>query len=502
LDYHSALAYLYDLTDYEKERIARYDPDTLDLTRVKRVLALLGDPHQRFPSVHIAGTKGKGSVAATCASVLAAAGLRTGLYTSPHLHTFRERIRINGELIPQTTLAALVKECRPSFDTEPELTTFEAITALAFFYFARQEIDFGVIEVGLGGRLDATNVILPEVAVITSLSYDHTYLLGDSLAEIAREKGGIIKPGIPVVCSPQKDEALTTIREICQQRGAPLTLVGKDWTWNVTAPAETPSLEAATSLQLDGQTFELQCVAGRSPLEGVYTTPLLGRHQVNNTAVAIAALDWLRRGGIPLHPQHVHQGVANVNWPGRFEILRKQPPLVVDCAHNTDSTVKLVAALTEWFPKRRWTFILGVSKDKDVTGILRTIAPYTDRLLATQSRHARAMPAEQVAELAGEIFATAAGHNPDIVVTSDVPSALDLVLDGDASSRFLSGNNERQGYAAPGPTCITGSIFVVADARETWALYMGQELPETDEPIAEALSLGGLSTIAAGHTNS
>lgn len=231
MDYPAVLGYLYDLTDYEKERIARYDPDTLDLSRIRRVLARLGDPQRRFPSIHIAGTKGKGSVAATCASVLQTAGLRTGLYTSPHLHTFRERIRVDGEPIPPDVLISLVQECRPIFDTEPQLTTFEAITALAFVHFARCQIDYAVVEVGLGGRLDATNVIIPQVAIITSLSFDHTYLLGNTLADIAREKAGIIKPGVPTVCAPQEAEALTVIQKVCAERESPLTLVGRDWTW-------------------------------------------------------------------------------------------------------------------------------------------------------------------------------------------------------------------------------------------------------------------------------
>jgi dihydrofolate synthase/folylpolyglutamate synthase len=499
LDYQSVLQYLYDLTDYETERIARYDPETLDLKRIRRVLARLGDPHQRFPSIHVAGTKGKGSVAAMCASVLQAAGLRTGLYTSPHLHTFRERIRINDELIPEDALIALVQECRPSFDTEPELTTFEAITALAFVFFAHQKVDLAVVEVGLGGRLDATNVITPRVSIITSLSFDHTYLLGNTLADIAGEKAGIIKPGVPTVCAPQESEALAVIKRICEERRSSLTLIGRDWTWQLIErlPSQRstgPSVSYETSdsrPRLVNQSFHLQHVPDSSPLDGVYTIPLLGRHQVNNAAVAIAVLDLLKHGGIPLNLQHIHQGLASVHWPGRFEILQRDPPLIVDCAHNGDSVAKLVAALKEWFPGQNWTFILGASNDKDVSGMLKALAPLADRLLATESRHPRAMPSAEVAKLAREILPEAGVPLTEIRETNDVGRALSLAL----------GEGHRwQNSSSPFPPeeqrraiCVTGSIFVVADAREIWAIYTGSPLPESDHPITREMLPSDLS---------
>lgn len=483
MDYESTLQYLYGLTDYEKERIARYDPETLDLSRVKRVLARLDNPQQRFPSIHIAGTKGKGSVAATCASVLDAAGLRVGLYTSPHLHTFRERIRVNSELIPKDALTALVAECRPVFDTVPELTTFEAITAVAFTFFARCGVDFAVIEVGLGGRLDATNVITPLVAVITSLSFDHTYLLGDTLADIAREKAGIIKPGVPTVCAPQDPQALTVIQEICEERGSPLTLIGRDWIWQLPKAPQATSRTNDVPPNRDSQTFVLYCSRGDSPLEGTYVTPLLGRHQINNAAAAIATLDLLRGEQVGLRPREVRQGMISVRWPGRFEILQKDPPLVLDCAHNRDSVSKLVRTLEEWFPGRQWTFIVGASKDKDVTGMLEALAPWAERVLATQSRHDRAMPAEQVAELAAQILPEAGAPSAEIRVTDDLVSALRLAhfIEDPISAPSLKEEQWLGGSVRP--TCVTGSIFVVADVREIWALHTGGELPETDHPI-------------------
>ncbi len=491
MDYQSALQYLYGLTDFAKERIARYDPDTLDLLRTKRVLARLGDPHQQFAAVHIAGTKGKGSVAVTCASILQAAGLRTGLYTSPHLHTFRERIRVDGESIPPGALVALLQRCRPVFDAEPELTTFEAITALAFTYFAQRRIDFAVVEVGLGGRLDATNVITPLVTVITSLSLDHTYLLGNTLPEIAYEKAGIIKPRVPTVCAPQKDEALDVIQQVCDERGSPLTLIGRDWKWQLPASSTGPSEMNELFPSLDGQSFDLHFTPGVSPLEGTHTTPLLGRHQLSNTAAAIAAIDLLRRAGVSIHPRHVRQGLAAVRWAGRFEVLERHLPLVADCAHNADSAAKLVAALGEWFPGRRWTFILGVSVDKDLPGMLRALAPLADRVLTTRSRHPRAMSASKVAQIASQVLPEAGAPLAEVEVTSDVGSALDLALNADDPWHGLTSPPqvpEWSGVHGRGDAiCITGSIFVVADAREIWALYTGDVQPEADYPIEQVL---------------
>jgi len=470
LDYQASLQYLYNLTDYDKERIARYDPDTLDLGRVRRILARMGNPQQRFRSIHIAGTKGKGSVAAMCASILQNAGFCTGLYTSPHLHTFRERIQINSQLLPQADLEALVQAHRPLFEQEPQLTTFEAITALAFVYFAQNTVDLAVIEVGLGGRLDATNVITPLVSVITSLSFDHTYLLGHTLADIAREKGGIIKPGRPTVCEPQAPAALAVIRQICHERESPLTLVGRDWTWQ----------RKALAPDLSGQSFDVLHNTVPSPLDGHYTTSLLGSHQISNAVAAIAALDVLQQNGVPLQPHHVRQGLAGARWPGRFEILRRDPPLVLDCAHNGDSVAKLVTTLSEAFGRdRRWTFILGVSKDKDVEAMLHALAPVTGRLLATQSRHQRAMSPHELVELVEKIWPATGFPWPQVVVAEDVGAALNLALAHGAGPGGQAQENA--------PVCVTGSIFVVADAREAWALATGGDLPETDTGVAMGL---------------
>ncbi len=447
MPYKKALSYLYSLTDYEKDRIARYDPETLDLSRVESALAALNNPHHQFQSVHIAGTKGKGSVAAMGDAALRAAGLRVGLYTSPHLHSFRERIRVNGDMIPVEDVLNVLATCRPIFDGIPGITTFEAMTVLAFAFFAQRQVDWAVLEVGLGGRLDATNVVTPQVAVITSLSYDHTYWLGNTLAEIAYEKAGIVKAGVPTVCEPQAAKALAVIRQVCAERNSPLTLIGEDWT-----------LEVGPILR-QGQRFQLFHQAETSPLAGEYWLPLPGRHQLNNAAAAIAAIDRLRQQGLGINPEQVREGLASIQWPGRFEILRERPPLVVDCAHNGDSATKLAETLRDCFPGQRWTLVFGASNDKDISGMLRALAPQTKRLLAAHSHHARAMPPEQIAEQAQDAQVTV-----PVEPAGDVASALDEAL-------------RRQDDAI----CVTGSVFVVAEAREAWFRRTGKPLPETND---------------------
>jgi dihydrofolate synthase/folylpolyglutamate synthase len=367
MNYSATIAYLHSLTDYEKTRIERYTPETLDLLRVEQLLAALGDPHARFPAVHIAGTKGKGSTAALVESCLRAAGYRTGFYTSPHLHTFRERIQVAGHKITREEVVALVEKVRPLIERIPGVTTFEAITAIGFLYFARSDVDVAVVEVGLGGRLDATNVLMPEVSAITSLSLDHTYLLGDTLAEIAYEKAGIIKSGIPAISAPQRAEAIKVLETVCRERHAPLTEVGRDWDYDP-GPAD-----------FDGQVFTVRFLGDEgSELDGEYWMPLLGRHQLENGASAIAALHALRQRGFRIPNEAVHEGLRDVRWPGRLEILGHEPLVVVDCAHNPYSARVLRRALEEWFPGQRWVLIFGASADKDIAGMLEALLPISE----------------------------------------------------------------------------------------------------------------------------
>ncbi len=337
LTYPEALDYLYGFIDYSQERSYRYSAEVFDLGRMVRLLERLGDPQNSFPSVHVAGTKGKGSVSSLIASSLQAAGYRTGLYTSPHLVRFTERIRIDGREIEEAAMARRVAEIRPHVAEVPGLTTFELITAVAFLHFARESVQAAVIEVGLGGRLDATNVVTPKVAVITSLSYDHTHLLGEKLSEIAGEKAGIIKSGVPVVLAPQQREAELEVERVAAERGAPLVKIGRDW------------LYAPGSRTLSGQSLHIWPAAEQPLMDAFvesgggeewvpprFDVPLLGHHQVLNAAVAYAALDQLRRGGLPIPEPAIREGFRRVEWPGRFQVLSSDPTLVIDSAHNRE----------------------------------------------------------------------------------------------------------------------------------------------------------------------
>jgi len=437
--YAEAVDYLYSFVNWEVARQMRYTPDVMTLDRPRRVLAALGNPQQRYPTVHITGTKGKGSVGAMTAAAAQASGLRVGLYSSPHLQDFRERFRINMELIGEGDLVRLVNRLKPALDDGPaDITWFEVATALAFLYFAEQQVDLAVIEVGLGGRLDATNVITPVVSVITSLSYDHTYLLGDSIASIAREKAGIIKPGVPVVSAPQPTEGLAVIEEVAAEQGAPLTLIGRDWQY------------AHLSSALDGT----RLIAGRAgePLLP-YRTALVCEHQALNATVALAALDHVRQAGVGVTEVGIHTGLAAVDWPGRLEVVPGRPALVLDAAHNGESARRLRVALDELFPQRPRVLLFGASADKDIAGMFASLLPGTDVLIAAQAVHARALRPDEIAAAArAQAFA---GTVEEI---ADTRAAL-------ARAQELAGPG--------GVVCVTGSLFVVGEVRTLCDLPVG-----------------------------
>ena len=337
--YQQAVDYISSYTDYEVVPRLAHNAANYDLRRVEELLARLGNPHRVARSVHIAGTNGKGSTAAMVASALTVSGYTTGLYTSPHLHTWRERVRIDGKLISEEEFTTLVARLKPEIDavnrkaTYGRLTTFEILTTLAYAYFALKKADFQVLEVGLGGKFDATNVIQPEVCIITSVSFDHTEVLGNSLAEIAAEKAGIIKLGSVVVTSPQASQVARVIAETCLAYGAELVRVGSDVTWQ------------SLSADLNRQLFR---VKGR--LESYQLSiPFLGHHQLDNAATAVAALEVLAEKGLGISRDSIAEGLAQVSWPGRLQILSHHPLLVVDGAHNRDSACKLRQALEQYF---------------------------------------------------------------------------------------------------------------------------------------------------------
>ncbi|TMQ72465.1 MAG: bifunctional folylpolyglutamate synthase/dihydrofolate synthase [Candidatus Eisenbacteria bacterium] len=392
--------------------------DKHDLIGITALLEAMGDPHRAFRSVHVAGTNGKGSVCALIERALRAAGLRTGLFTSPHLVDFRERIRVSGRWADEAALA----QCLEGIGARPEgrdRTFFEVCTALAFATFAAQAVELAVVEVGLGGRLDCTNVITPEVTVITSIGLDHTEILGDTLAAIAGEKAGIIKPGVPVVLGAMPDEARRVIERVARERGAPLHLRG-------VAPAAAP--------------------AGSSP------RPVLDL----NRRTALAALDALASRGVPLPPQAVAEGLAAARWPGRLEPCPREPRLWWDGAHNPSGMGRLVDL---WAgpsaPPRPSVVVLGLSVDKDADQVLRVLrgAFPQARLIATRSRSERALAPEALA-------ARAAAAGFDVETLPDVPLAVARGLE----------------RAGEGIVLLTGSLFAVGEAMEAYGGAPGELL--------------------------
>jgi dihydrofolate synthase/folylpolyglutamate synthase len=428
--YQDALDYIYSFVDFSLTHQENLSPENFDLSRMVDFMDKLGNPQNDFPSLHVAGSKGKGSVSAMCASVLQQAGYKVGLYTSPHLKDFEERIQVNRIPMDRAILADYVEEIKPCVSQVPGLTTFEIMTGLGFLYFSRQQVDIAVIEVGLGGRLDATNVITPLVAVITSLYLDHVSILGDTLDKIAREKGGIIKPGIPVVCAPQERIALDVIREISQERKAPLIEIGRDYEYKI------------RSRTLDGQEFSVLAAGHEVQL----AIPLVGDYQVINAVTAYAALDTLRQREYHLSDEDMAQGFRKTSWPARFEVLRRDPPLVVDSAHNPASIGKLRETIDEFFPEKPLILVFGISEDKQLEGMLEEILPRTSTLITTQADHPRAMDAFELAR-------RAEGYPCRIVAIPRVSDALQRALELGGSDSLVM---------------VSGSIFVAASARIAW----------------------------------
>jgi len=371
------------------------------------------------------------------ASILTQAGYRTGLYTSPHLRSFTERIQVDGRPIVEDAFARLVGVIKPEAEVVNhsgafgELTTFELLTALAFAYFKEEKVDYQVLETGLGGRLDATNVVQPQVCVITSISFDHTDVLGDTLTQIATEKAGIIKSGSIVICSPQFPEAMEVIEGVCRGRGIRLVRVGNDVTWH------------RKSFSSEGQSFELRGMRGEYNL----SLPLLGEHQLENAATAVVVVEVLAELGARVSPESIAAGLKQVHWPGRLQVLRREPWVIVDGAHNADSARRLAEALERYFDFDRVFLIFGVSSDKNIAGMVAELVSLPSAVIVTSSRHPRAV---EPSVLVGEF--SKRGIVPE--VAENVASAVELALARAAPSDLI---------------CATGSIFVIAEVMEYMA---------------------------------
>ena len=439
MDYPGALHRLLQLVDTERMVSPSRERVRYDLRRMGALLSRLGDPHMGIPTVHIAGTKGKGSTAAMCASVLSQQGYRTGLFTSPHMHTFRERIRLDGIPVAEGEFVALVEQVWPAMasvtdsGTYGQATMFEALTAMAFCHF-RRWADFQVLEVGLGGRLDTTNLVSPQVCAVTSLSLDHTSILGDSLESIAAEKAGIIKPGAVVVSSPQRPEAMEVLEDVCREQGAELIKVGEALTWRKGRSGP------------DGQSVEVHGRLGDYEL----WTPLLGGFQLDNVTVAVGILEVLREKGFQISGSALEEGMRSVSWPCRMEVLAREPLVVCDGAHNPHSASMLRDTLPEYFNYGRVVLVVGISKDKDLEGIADELAVLGPRIIATRSRHPRAAPAAEVAE--AFLRHNSLGRSLEVSSVEGVDRAV-------CSAMEEAGEHDL--------VLATGSLFVAAEARET-----------------------------------
>ncbi len=431
MDYKQVEQYLDSFVNYEVLPQFGFAAADYDLAHVEELLRRLGEPQFGPRSVHVAGSKGKGSVASMVAAALSACGLRTGLYISPHLLHIGERIVVDGVPITPEEMQTTLEGLRPVVDelaAEPRwrrLTYFEVLTATAFVHFRRLRVDAQVLEVGLGGRLDATNVVRPDVCVITPLSLEHTSVLGDTVEKIAREKAGIIKPGATVVAAPQLPGAMRVLEETCRERGVALVRVGADVTFDVVRRS------------LDGQTVSVRGPFGRRTVR----VPLAGTYEAENVATAVAAVEALRARGVALEAKCMKLGFSRVDWPGRFQVLAKSPLLILDGAHNPASMGRLAESIEQVSGAEDVVFLLGFSSDKDIRGAVAALSRLGGRIVVTRSQQPRAAEPRDIAM-------KLSGLGLRLWCEPDVARALWI-------ARGMAGRR--------GAVCVAGSLYLVAE---------------------------------------
>jgi dihydrofolate synthase/folylpolyglutamate synthase len=477
-----ALDFLLSRIDYERTAGAGDPHRDFQLDRMHRLLERLGNPHVGLPIVHVAGTKGKGSTAAMTAAIMTAAGYRTGLYTSPHLERIEERVIIDGEPCSTEQFVALVEHLRPAVEQLDEEaarhdppwtgpTYFDIITALALLHFVAERVDVAVTEVGLGGRLDSTNVVSPRVTVITSISYDHMQQLGPTLADIAREKAGIIKPGVPVVSGVLHAEGRAAIDEVRRRVGAPLVQLGEDFAFQYRPPRDLDQSASMGEMDFELRSADRSSIAesngpgsdGRNrPGYKNLSLALLGRHQAANAAVALATVDQLRSHGFHVPESAVRRGLMSVHWPARVEVLARRPTVVLDAAHNLASIASLLETLEESFGARRRLLIFATTQDKQVREMLELLLPRFERVLLTRyANNPRGVPLEELDQMVSEL--------------SSLPREM--------HSTPAAAWHRAVGLAAPEHLiCITGSFFLAAELRSLIRAECGIEKPANGSP--------------------
>jgi dihydrofolate synthase/folylpolyglutamate synthase len=438
-NFTKAVRFLNTLSDYERLRIVRYNSQNFDLDRMRTLLKKLGNPQDQFRSVHIAGTKGKGSTAAMVDVMLRANGYKVGCYSSPHLIDIRERIQINGEMISHADFARLVRLVEPIIaKSRPVPTYFDVLTAVAFKYFAEQKVDIAVVETGLGGRLDSTNVIKPEVTAITSISKDHMAQLGPTLGHIATEKAGIFKPGVPAVTVIQDPEVEAALKRVADKTGAPLDICGKSIEFSYRFEA-TRMLGPHNRVCLTTPNTRFEHLA----------VPLIGEHQAINCGLALSIIDKLKTRGIAINDSRAMEGLAKVTIPGRMEMVSTTPGRVlVDGAHNGASVDALMKAIGQHIPCDSIVVIFGCCGDKDIPGMLEKITSGADKVIFTKVDNPRTANPDELAaryiELYGKMAQVAGTLEDALAIANRAVTKEDLI-------------------------CITGSFYLVGEAKKLFA---------------------------------
>jgi len=439
--YKQAIRYLFERTDYEKEERLGYNVTTFNLTRMRKLLSLLGNPHKKIHTAHIAGTKGKGSTATMLAKMLEANNYDVGLYTSPHVVHLHERITVNSEMINDREMLGLLNRVYAPVETiskNTPLTFFEIMTALAFMHFMDMQVDIGVIETGLGGRLDSTNVIKPKVVGITSLSIDHQHQLGHTIDKIAKEKAGIFKRGVPIVTVQQEEEAMRVLKSHATSVKAPLSVTGGDIDF---------SHRFETSRE-HGPHTRICLTTPTSKYEHL-RVPLHGKHQAINCGLALAMLDKLKASGFEIDSEKAAKGLHSVSLAGRMEMICDDPRIMIDAAHNAASIQALIHAIGQNIPYDSMVVIFGCNNDKDVKGMLHNLQYGADKVIFTRSNSAKAMPAEDLAdiytEMCGKMCQTASSLGEALRLAKSAVSKEDLI-------------------------CITGSFYLIGQAKMRFQL--------------------------------
>jgi dihydrofolate synthase/folylpolyglutamate synthase len=436
--YDQAMQYLFDATDYERQQKLRYNVTAFDLDRMNKLLRGLGNPHKKTKSIHIAGTKGKGSTATMLARMIQANGYKVGLYTSPHVSSLHERIMINSDMISRKQMLGLINRIHPVVEKLSKKndgpTFFEIMTAIAFLHFADSEVDISIIETGLGGRLDSTNVVNPELVGITHISIDHQNLLGNTIDSIAREKAGVIKKGIPVFTVPQEPVAMRVLKKYANAQKAPLLVTGKDIDFSY----------RFESSREHGPHTRICLTTPHSRFEHL-RVPLPGEHQAINCGLALAILDKLKHRGYIIDDQKAIGGLNQVKLIGRMEIVNKDPHVLVDTAHNAASIRALIQAIGQHIPYDSLIIIFGCNNDKDVRGMLTELQYGADKVIFTRSNSPKAVfpadLAEVYTEVCGKMCQTALSLKEAMRIARGAVTREDLI-------------------------CITGSFYLVGQAKQ------------------------------------